>query len=54
MQTVYVGICVYSTCVCLAKTFRKIKLIIAYVEIVCTGTGHVHTQTQHQVLHAPM
>lgn len=45
MQTMYVCISVYSKCVCLAKTFRKIKLIITYEEIVCTGTDHVHTDT---------
>lgn len=38
----YVCICVYSTHVCLAKTFRKIKLVIAYEEIVCRETDRVH------------
>lgn len=40
-----VCICVYSTHVCLAKTFRKTKLVIEYEEIVCTETDHVHTDT---------
>lgn len=41
MQKMFLCIYVHSTCIYLAKTFRKIKLIIANEEIVCTETDHV-------------